>query len=60
MLINIIVMAGLERVFKTSFIIFYMLGISFSIENGKLHTIHIYWITDLLFITSVKSISFLL
>ena len=53
-------MAGLERVFNTSFIIFYLLGISFSIEDGKLHTIHIYWISGLLFITSVKSISFLL
>jgi hypothetical protein len=42
-------MAALEEVLKTSFIIFCLLGISLSIENGKLHKIHIYiyiyWIT---------------
>ena len=42
MLINIAVMAALEEVLKTSFIIFCVLGISLSIENGKLHKIHIY------------------
>jgi hypothetical protein len=41
-------MAALEEVLKTSFIIFCLVEISLSIENGKLHKIHIYWITDLL------------
>jgi hypothetical protein len=40
-LINIAVMAALEEVLKTFFIIICLLGISLSIENGKLHKIHI-------------------
>ena len=40
MLINIAVMAALEEVLKTSFIIICLLGISLSIENGKLHFVH--------------------
>jgi hypothetical protein len=39
-LVYITVMAALEEVLKTSFIIFCLLGISLSIENGKLHFVH--------------------
>jgi hypothetical protein len=46
--LSITVMAALEEVLKTSFIIFCLMEISLSIENGKLHKIHIYCITDLL------------
>ena len=56
-LINIAVMAALEEVLKTFFIIICLLGISLSIENGKLHKIHIYiYILDYRFIviTCVK------
>jgi uncharacterized protein YjaG (DUF416 family) len=41
LLIHLTVMAALGEVLKTSFIIFCLLGISLSIENGKLHKIHI-------------------
>jgi hypothetical protein len=36
LLINTIVMAAPERVLKTCFIILYLLGICYSVENGEL------------------------
>jgi hypothetical protein len=37
-------MAALEEALETSFIIFCLLGISFSIENGKLHKIQAHFL----------------